>query len=132
MYIKPLPQLTPDSKEFWDGCKRHELLIQRCKGCGTYRHYPRPMCHKCNSMNAEWVRVSGKGKVFSWTVTARAFYPGFEVPYAVVIIELDEGVRMVSNVVDCKPEDLYIGMPVEVVFEDVTKEITLPKFKVIS
>jgi hypothetical protein len=83
-------------------------------------------------MNAEWVRVSGKGKVFSWTVTARAFYPGFEVPYAVVIIELDEGVRMVSNVVDCKPEDLYIGMPVEVVFEDVTKEITLPKFKVIS
>jgi hypothetical protein len=80
-------------------------------------------------MNTDWVKLSGKGKVYSWTTVTHPVHPAFEVPYAVVIVELDEGVRLVSNIVDCKPEDLYIGMPVEVIFEDVTEEVTLPKFR---
>lgn len=130
-YNKPLPQITPETREFWQGCKRHELLIQRCKDCGTYRHYPRPMCPKCSSWNVEWAKVSGKGKVYTWIVAVQPFHPGFfsDVPYAVVIVELEEGVRVVSNIVDCKPEDIYIGMPVEVIFDDVTEEVTLPRFK---
>jgi len=83
-------------------------------------------------MNTEWVKVSGKGRVYSWTIVTRPVHPAFEVPYAVVIVELDERVRLVSNIVDCKPEDVYIGMPVEVTFEDVTGEITLPKFRLAS
>ena len=130
-YTKPLPQITPESREFWEGCKRHELLIQRCRDCGTFRHTPRVMCPNCGSWNTEWVKVSGKGKVYTWTVAVQPFHPGFfnDVPYAAVIVELDEGIRMVTNVVDVKPEELYIGMPVDVVFDDVTEEVTLPKFK---
>jgi len=130
-YSKPLPHMTQETREFWEGCKRHELLIQRCKDCGTYRHYPRPMCPNCGSWNVEWIKVSGEGKVYTYIVAHRPFHPAFfgDVPYAVVIVELEEGVRMVSNLVDCKPQDIYIGMPVEVAFDDVTEEVTLPRFR---
>jgi hypothetical protein len=89
------------------------------------------MCPNCGSWDTEWVKVSGKGKVYSWGVTYRAFHPGFagDIPYASVIVELDEGVRLTTNIVDVTPEGLYIGMPVEVIFEDVTNEITLPMFR---
>lgn len=130
-YDKPLPQITPQARELWEGCRKHKLLIQRCLACGTLRHYPRIMCPNCSSWDTEWVEVSGKGKIYSWTVAHQAFHPAFidEVPYASVIVELDEGVRLVTNIVDAKPGELYIGMPVEVVFQDATSEITLPKFK---
>ncbi len=133
-YNKPLPQITQETREFWEGCKRHELLIQRCKDCGKYRHYPRPMCPKCGSWNAEWAKVSGKGKVYTYIVTHQPFHPGFfaDGPYAMVIVGLEEGVRIVSNVVDCRPDDIYIGMPVEVVFDDVTDEVTIPRFRRVS
>lgn len=128
---KPLPQIIPETKEFWEGCRGRELLIQRCRVCGTFRYYPRIMCPNCGSWDTEWVKVSGKGKVYSWGVTYRAFHPGFagDIPYASVIVELDEGVRLTTNIVDVTPEGLYIGMPVEVIFEDVTNEITLPMFR---
>jgi len=89
------------------------------------------MCPECNSWNTEWVKASGRGKVYSWMVAFQPFHPAFfgDVPYAVVMVELEEGVRLTANMVDCKPDDLYIGMPVEVVFDDVTEEITLPKFR---
>ena len=130
-YKKPLPMPTMDSTGFWEGCKRHELVIQRCTDCGKYRHYPQPMCPDCHSLSWEWAKVSGKGKIYTYTICHRAFHPGWadEVPYAVVTVGLDEGVRMASNMVDVDPEELEIGMPVEVVFEDVTEETTLPKFK---
>lgn len=130
-YNKPLPRITPESKEFWEGCHRHQLLIQKCQNCATLRHYPKVMCPNCGSWDTTWVRVSGKGKVYSWTVTHRSFHPGFadELPYASVIVELDEGVRLMTNIIDVKPDDLYVGMPLEVVFEDVTQEITLPRFR---
>lgn len=130
-YSKPLPRTTPETKQFWEGCRRHELLLQRCMDCGTLRHYPQPMCPTCGSWNAEWAKVSGKGKVYSYIVTAHPFHPGFaaEAPYATAIVELDEGVRLVSSIADCPPEDISIGMPVEVVFDDVTDEVTLPRFR---
>ncbi|MGB2800569.1 MAG: Zn-ribbon domain-containing OB-fold protein [Dehalococcoidia bacterium] len=133
-YNKPLPRITSLTKEFWEGCKRHELLIQRCKDCGTYHHYPRSMCPDCGSWNAEWAKVSGRGKVYTYIVAVQPFHPAFsgDVPYAVAIVELEEGVRMVSNIMDCEPDDIYIGMPVEVVYDDVTEEVTLPKFKKVT
>jgi len=136
-YEKPLPQIRPDTAPFWEGCKRHELLIQRCSDCGTFRHPPRPMCPECNSLNSEWVKVT-KGTVYSYTVVHDRpmpvlYLPGFanDRPLAIVLVELPEAgnIRMVSNIVDCRSEDLKIGTPVEVVFDDVTEEITLPKFK---
>ena len=107
------------------------LLIQRCRDCGTYRHIPRPMCPECHSLNSEWSQVSGRGKVYSFTVSYRAAHPAFkeDVPYIIAIVKLEEGVGLTTNIIDCSPEEIYVGMPVEVVFDDVTGEITLPKFK---
>ena len=127
-YQKPLPLPTQDTREYWEGCRRHELLIQRCRKCGTFRFYPRPMCPECNALDMEWIKAGGKGRVYSWTVAVRQFHPAFEVPYVIAIVELEEGVRMTTNVINCPLEELYVGMPVEVVFEDVTEEISLPKF----
>ena len=130
-YTKPLPTPTPQTQPYWDAAKQHELRIQRCKSCGKFRHYPQPMCPHCYSFDVEWAKVSGKGKIYTWLIANRAFHPGFasEVPYATVVVELEEGVRMISQMVDTKAEELEIGMPVEVVFVDVTPEITLPMFK---
>ena len=132
-YEKPLPQPTVETKEFWDGCKRHELMIQKCKDCGTYRFYPGGMCHKCTSTKAEWVQVSGRGKIYSWIVVTRAADPVWakDVPYIVVIVELNEqpGLLMPGNLLGCAPKDVKPGMPVEVFFDDVTAEMTLPKWQ---
>jgi hypothetical protein len=89
------------------------------------------MCPNCGSWNAEWARLSGKGKVYTYVVAHQPFHPAFasDAPYAVAIVELEEGVRLMSNIVDCEPDDMYIGMPVEVVYDDVTEEVTLPRFK---
>jgi len=125
--LLPIPDL--DTKDFWDGCRHHYILVQRCRNCGTFRYYPRPMCHNCNSMDTEWVRATGKGKIYSWTVTTHQFHPNFKPPYIIAIVELEEGIRMTSNIMDCDPEELWIGMPVEVIFDDITSKITLPKFK---
>lgn len=130
-YPKPLPLMQGLTKEFYEWCKKHELRFQRCSDCGAWRHVPREMCAECGSMRWEWAKSSGRGKVFTWTVVARAMHPAFmeDVPYAPVVVEMEEGVRLVSWVVDCPPEELEMGMPVEVVFDDVTPEVTLPKFR---
>lgn len=130
-YTKPLPTPTEQSKPFWDACKQHELRIQRCTKCGHYQHYPLAICSQCWSFDLEWAKVSGRGKIYTWVVCHVAFHPGFadDLPYTFVTVELDEGVRMTSQMVDVEPEELYPGMPVEVVFDDVTEEVTLPKFK---
>jgi uncharacterized OB-fold protein len=133
-YDKPLPQPTAWSKPFWEGCKRHELLIQKCKDCRSLIFYPKLFCPKCLSTKFEWIKASGKGKVYTYTVVQS--YPpsefAGEVPYAVGVVILEEGVRLMSNIVGCSPEAVKCDMPVEVVFDDVTEEITLPKFKPIG
>ena len=127
----PLPVMEGFSKEFYTWCKQRELRFQRCGACGTWRHVPREMCAACGSWEWAWTRSSGRGTVFTWTVIARALHPAFQhaTPYAPAVIEMDEGVRLLSQLVDCAPDQLQVGMPVEVVFEDVTPEVTLPKFR---
>jgi uncharacterized OB-fold protein len=130
-YQKPLPRIDADNRPFWEGCKRHELLLQRCLDCGKYIWYPRQFCGHCLSDNTEWVPASGKGTVYTFTVIRQTRARGFreEVPYVVAYIQLEEGVIIMSNVVRVAPEKVYIGMPVQVTFEDVTEEVTLPKFR---
>jgi uncharacterized protein len=130
-YNKPLPYVHEETRPFWEGAKRHELWLQKCRDCGEFRFYPRSICPHCLSYDAEWTKVSGKGKLYSFTVSHRPASPQFQedVPYNVAIIELEAGVRMMSNIIECQNEDLNIDMPVEAVFDDVTPEITLPKFR---
>lgn len=127
-----LPRITPEMAPFWEAARRHELVVQRCRGCGTLRFPARVLCSGCLSREAEWVPVSGRGTIFSLAVMHQASHPSFTVPYAVVVVELEEGARLLSNVVGCPPDALRIGMPVTVVFEDLTPDVTLPKFRVRS
>ena len=128
---KPLPQVSPEMAPFFEAARRHELVVQRCARCGTPRFPARSICSRCLSRDASWTPVSGRGTVFSFAVMHQAYHPGFaaEVPYAVVVIQLEEGVRMLSNLVGCPVGDVRVGLPVEVVFDDVTPEVTLPKFR---
>lgn len=129
-YSKPLPAVTEEGREYWEGCKRHELLLQQCKECGKLQFPHRTICIGCFSVALQTVKASGKGKVYSFSTVYRAPSKGFlqDLPYTVGLIELDEGPRITSNIVGCKPEEVKIGMKVEVVFEDITDDITLPKF----
>ena len=130
-YAKPLPRIDEESKGFWEACQRHELVLQRCRDCGKFRYYPRALCPHCLSDRTEWVLSSGRGTVYTFTVTHQNQAPGFRdsLPYVMAYVELDEGVRMLTNIVDCDPAHVKIGMPVQVVFEDATPEVTVPKFK---
>jgi uncharacterized OB-fold protein len=130
-YRLPLPHAAGRAAEFYEFCKRHELRFQRCTGCGAWRHVPRDMCAKCGSFEWEWARSSGKGKLFSWTTAIQPMMPQFKdlVPYSPAIVELEEGVRIVSWLTDVKPDELALGMPLEVTFDDVTPNVTLPKFR---
>jgi len=130
-YKRPLPRRRGMAGEFYDYCKKHELRFQHCTNCGTWRHVPRDMCAKCGSFAWEWAKSSGKGKLFSWTTAMQPMLPQFAdlVPYSPVVIEMDEGVRLVSWLTNVPPEELRLGLPVEVVFDDVTPEVTLPKFR---
>ena len=130
-YRKPLPRIDEESRGFWEALARHELYFQRCRSCGSKRLYPRALCPACLSAATEWVRASGRGTVYSFTVTNQNQAPGFreELPYVLAMVELEEGPRLMTNVIGCAPDVVRIGMTVEVVFEDVTAEITLPKFR---
>jgi len=128
-YVKPLPKPTSTSRPFWDAAKRHELQLQQCGGCKAFIYYPRDRCPHCMSEALTWRQVSGKGKVYSYTVVRRASTRSFaDKPYVLAIVELDEGPRLTTNV-EAPPEQIKIGMPVAVWFDDVTPERTLVKFK---
>ena len=130
-YSKPLPLMDGTSGEFYQYCKNHELRFQRCMKCGKWRHVPRDMCAECGSWDWEWAKSSGRGKLFTWTVVTLPMHPAFkeEVPYAVCLIDMEEGPRVVSRIVDVAPQDLRMGLPVEVIFDAVTPEVTLPRFR---
>lgn len=127
----PIPVPNFDNEGFWAACTRHELCLQRCTQCHAYRHHPRPMCPQCNSLDYTWSRVSGNGVVYSFTIAHGPTLPAFQprVPYNVAVIQLEEGPYMVSNVVDCANDELHIGMPVRVAFEDISDGMSLPKFR---
>ncbi|MBM4404695.1 MAG: Zn-ribbon domain-containing OB-fold protein [Chloroflexi bacterium] len=127
----PVPAADQESAPFWEGCNRGELLYQRCGACGKARFYPRPACPNCASESFTWEKASGKATLYSWTIIYPPTLPAFKdkVPYPVILVELAEGVRMISNIVDCKNEDLRIGMPLEVTFEKVSDGVTLHRFR---
>lgn len=130
-YRKPLPRIDEESRGWWEALARRELYVQQCRGCGARRLPPRAVCPACLSTETEWLRASGRGTVYSFTVTHQNQAPGFrdEVPYVLAIVELVEGPRLLTNLVGCPPDALRIDMAVEVVFDDVTADVTLPKFR---
>jgi uncharacterized OB-fold protein len=128
----PIPKPTPETKPFWDAAKQHQLRIQRCRDCAQHYFYPRPLCPHCLSRNVEWVDCSGRGRLHTFVINYRPprNFP-LQQPFIIGIVELDEGVRMMSNIVgiEADPTRLRCDMPLEVVFEDLTDTITLPKFR---
>ncbi|MGH2628607.1 MAG: Zn-ribbon domain-containing OB-fold protein [Anaerolineales bacterium] len=131
-FPKPLPQPTPETQEFWDGTKAGELRLQRCNECSSVYFPPRPFCPKCASRSVTWFKASGKGTLHSYVINHRPA-PGFqdEAPYAIAVVELEEGPRMMTNMVGVEqtPEALVLDMPVEVSFVEANEQITLPKFR---
>lgn len=135
-YVPGIPILKAsrddDNRPFWEAVDRHELVLQRCSACNHYLQPPRPMCPKCRSMDTlEWVPSAGRGTIYSYVnfTTDRMAYPAMKVPYSVVLAEMEEGVRLVANMIDCEPDEVEIGMPIEVVFDDIADDLTLFKFK---
>jgi uncharacterized OB-fold protein len=130
-YKKPLPKRRGFAGQFYEFCKKHELRFQRCTDCKTWRHVPRNMCAKCGSFNWAWDKSSGKGKIYSWTTAEQTMLPQFTdvTPYSPANVELEQWVRMVTWITDIPNEELKLDTPVEVVFDDVTPEVTLPKFR---
>jgi uncharacterized OB-fold protein len=125
----PLPEPTEETRPFWDACARDTLVIQHCDQCGHQWLPPMSACPKCLAAEVRWVPASGRGYVYTWTVYHQAYHPAFPVPYNVAVIELEEGPRLVSNIVECPLDQIRIGMPVEVVFDHVAEGIALPKFR---
>lgn len=133
-YAKPVPVPDLDTRPFWDACKKHELRAQRCTGCGRFRWPPQGFCPSCYSWDHEWAQLSGRGTVKSFSVVHHSAVPSFkdDLPYVVAVIGLegtDDHVDISSNIVDCPWEDVKVGMPVEVVFNDLSAEATLPQFR---
>jgi hypothetical protein len=127
-----VPAPTPESKPFWDGTKQGRLKIQLCTDCHQYYFYPRPVCRYCMSRNVEWRTVSGRGRLHTFTVNYRTGRASpFEGPFVIAIVELEEGARLMTNLIGVEPNPakLRCGIPVEVVFEPITEEITLPRFR---
>jgi len=131
IYEKPLPQPNADDKFFWDGCKEHKLMFQKCLNCGLVRWPPSIICPNCHSNDTEVIEVAGKGKIYTYAVYHQAYHPGFEseVPYVTAVIELEDGPHFLSNIIGCELDEVECDMSVEVVWEDITKEFSLPKFK---
>ena len=130
-YLKPLPIIDDDNQYYWEYCKKHELRMQKCHNCGLIRFPPSILCPQCHTMDADWVKLSGRGEIYSFVIYRMPYHASYvdDIPYVVAIIKLAEGPRMESNITDCEVEDIRIDMPVEVYFHDVTSEISLPKFK---
>ncbi|MDP6706883.1 MAG: Zn-ribbon domain-containing OB-fold protein [Alphaproteobacteria bacterium] len=131
-YEKPLPRPTPETQHYWEGAKAGELRLQRCQACRHTYFPPRPFCPKCASREVAVVKASGRGRLYSYVINHRP-PPGFEAdaPYAIAVVELEEGPRMMSNIVGVEqtPDALALDMALEVTFDAVTDEVTLPKFR---
>jgi uncharacterized OB-fold protein len=128
---KLVPQPVGLNAEFYAYCAAGELRFQRCTACGTWRHPPRTRCAACGSDKWEWALASGRGNVFTWTVTHRPIDPGFadEVPYAILVVEMEEGPRLVGNLRDAAASQLTLGLAVDVVFEVVAERVALTQFR---
>ena len=126
----PLPRPTELSEPYWAACREGRLTVQRCKSCDGYVFIPQPCCGTCLSEDLEWVESSGRGMLYSFTTVYRPQQPTFEVPYTVIVVELEEGYYMLSNLIGVEPSEIKIGTPLEVFFEERSEEISLPLFRV--
>jgi hypothetical protein len=131
---KPVPVPDHDTQPFWDAAKQHELRAQRCTRCGRFRWPPQPFCPSCYSWDHDWALLAGSGRVVSFSVVHHSAVPAFrdDLPYVVAVVALDgtdDHVQMTSNLVGCPWEEVKVGMPVEVVYNDMTEEATLPQFR---
>ncbi len=132
MYDKPLPVIDAETRPFWEAAKAHKFVLQQCAGCGKFVYYPRAICPHCHGDQLEWKEASGEGTIHTFTVARRPAGPAFkeDVPYVIALIDLKEGPRMLSNIVTDDVDSVKIGQQVRVVYDDVTDEVTLPKFQV--
>jgi uncharacterized protein len=130
-YSKPLPTITDENREFWEGCRQGKLRMQKCGDCGHIRYPISHVCPKCLSCEFAWTDLSGRGEVFSYVVFHQIYNKAFEkdVPYNVALVQLEEGPRMYSNVVGVDNDEVKIGDELEAVFDPVTPEVTIPRFK---
>ena len=129
-YAKPLPVRDAENAPYYDALQRHAMQLQRCPN-GHFRYPVSPVCPQCLSPEFTWEAVSGHGTIYSFVIVHQLYDPGFkaDLPYNVAVVELAEGPRLVTNIVGCANEDLRIGMPVQIQYEDVTPEFTLAKFR---
>ena len=120
MIEKPEPTPNADTLPFWEACNREELLFQHCQKCGHDQFYPRRICKQCGSQDLEWRNADLQGTVYSFTIQHRAPTPAFreDVPYIIALVDLEPGIRMMMNVKNCSLEDICVGMPVRIIFED--------------
>jgi uncharacterized protein len=130
---KPLPNPSPEARRFWEGCKKHELWLPYCHPCRAFYWYPRDFCPRCASRDIEWRKASGRGTVYTFAIQYRAWHPAWneDVPYVTALIDLEEGPRIYTRLVNIEPDPkvLACGMAVEAVFRDESEEISLPMFQ---
>jgi len=129
---RPRPAVSDDTRFFWDGVRAGEFRIQRCAGCGSLRHPPRPMCPRCQSLEWDHVLSAGRGVVHAFAVHHKPALPYLASPFVVAVVELAEGVRYVGNVIGCDPGEVRIGLPVEVVYERYDDDLVLPQFRLVG
>ncbi len=127
-FPRPKPTIHHDNYVFWEGCKQHKLMIQKCGNCGTLQHPPRPMCSNCNSLEKDYVEASGKGEVHSFFIGERSLHPLFPPGFNMVLIDLEEGVRIVATIVDAEPDQIDFGTKVTLDFID-EDDWSLPVFR---
>ena len=130
-YPLPIPVADERTEPFFRGAKEHKLVLPRCRQCGTYRTPGAERCPDCWSTETEWVEASGRGRLYSFGIMHQQYHPAFAevIPYNFAIVELEEGPRLVTNIVDCPNEELRVDMPVEAVYDDVSEETTLVRFR---
>ncbi len=132
-YTKPLPKVTSEDRPFWEACKQHKFVLPKCKQCGNVWFPPYLQCNKCLSPNREFVEASGRGVIWGRIEMNQPYIPAFvdDIPYVVALIQLEEGPFIYTNVVGATNDTIKVGLPVEVVFDDVTPDFTLPKFRLL-
>ncbi len=130
-FVRPIPALEPRTEAFWRACRAGRLEFTRCVPCNHLIHPSRPICPKCRGRQLDVKAVSGRARLHSYTVNHKPWYPGQDVPYVIGLVELIEqpGLRLMTNIINCAPESVRIGMPLRVVFENVSDEVALPLFE---
>jgi uncharacterized OB-fold protein len=127
----PPPAADNDTLPWWQAASEHRLVVQRCGECEHLRHPPAPICPECRSSSCNWKELSGRGEVYTYTVVHRAIAVEQELPFVIAVVALEgaDGLRMISNIVDAKADDVVVGMPVELVWEDMSPDLAIPRFR---